>query len=249
LAQAHTHTLLVPRTATAAMQMSKIMYLLALFGAVQLQGCGGGEEEVDPTPDPHEGHEHEDVVVTVSSELTFDGMTEEQAKAIEPAIVTGIAATIEGVSDDDVTITGYSRRLSGRQLTSHGGDSVKIAFEIVVPEGVEASAVSGGITEAAADATAVLEAITAAVEADADLKKAFADLGGDLTAVTLTVAEPVVTETDKDEVPATEKPTEAPTTKKPTEKPTEAPTTAEPVNGTNSSRRLEFAFTTNELIA
>jgi len=232
------------------MQMSQLMYLLALFGAVQLQGCGGGEEEVDPTPDPHEGHDHdEDVVVTVSSELTFDGMTEEQAKAIEPAIVTGIAATIEGVSDDDVTITGYSRRLSGRQLTSHGGDSVKIAFEIVVPEGVEASAVSGGITEAAADATAVLEAITAAVEADADLKAAFADLGGDLSAVTLTVAEPVVKETPKEETPAETTPaptTKAPTTKAPT---TVAPTTAEPVNGTNSSRRLEFAFTTNELIA
>jgi len=227
------------------MQMSQLMYLLALFGAVQLQGCGGGEEEVDPTPDPHDDHDHDDHIVTVSSELTFDGMTEEQAKAIEPAIVTGIAATIEGVSDDDVTITGYSRRLSGRSLA----DSVKIAFEIVVPEGVEADAVSGGITEAAADATAVLEAITAAVEADADLKAAFADLGGDLSAVTLTVAEPVVKETPKEETPAptTKAPTTpAPTTKAPT---TVAPTTAEPVNGTNSSRRLEFAFTTNELIA
>merc|ERR1719269_165470 len=112
------------------MQMSKVMYLLALFGAITLQGCGGGGDEGE---EPDVVEPEEEVVVTVSSELTFEGMTEDQAKAIEPAIITGIAATIDGVSGDDIEITGYSRRLSGRQLTSHG-DSVKIAFTITVPE-------------------------------------------------------------------------------------------------------------------
>jgi hypothetical protein len=95
----------------------------------------------------------------------------------------------------------------------------------------------------------LLSAIVEAVKADADLLAALVEAGVDIDAVTVTVSEPEIvggpaTAAPATEAPATEKPTEAPATEAPTEKPTEAP-----VNGTNSSRRLEFAFTTNELIA
>merc|ERR1719440_2449001 len=106
---------------------------------------------------------------------------------------------------------------------------------------------SGMVSSMAADATDLLAAIVAAVEADETMSAALEALGGDLSAVTLTVAEPEIVEADDDHDDHDHDHTEPPVTEAPvTEAPvTDAPTEA-PVNGTNSTRRLEFAFTANE---
>jgi hypothetical protein len=225
------------------MQMSKL-YLLALFGLLssELQGCGGGDEEETPTD---EEPVVEEDAVTVTSTLTLEGVTVEQAELMSDAIVAGIAETLDGISVDDIELGAFARRLSGRRLAG-----VTVTFTVTVPEGMTPTALSDAVSEAAADPTALLSAIVEAVKADADLLAALVEAGVDIDAVTVTVSEPEIVGAAPTEAPATEAPaTKAPATEAPaTEKPTEAPTEA-PVNGTNSSRRLEFAFTTNELIA
>jgi len=240
------------------MQMSKVMYLLALFGAIpfQLQGCGGGDTETEEKKDvgTETTAKPTPTITKIQSALNFEGLTVDQAKAIEPAIKDGIVAGLTGVAASDVEITGFeavasARRLSDRRLDGH---ATKVNFEVTVPATMDAAVLETAVTAAAENTEsvkAIWDAIVAAVEASPELTSALSDAGITLTDlkanVKVTMDKPKVV---VEEVKPTDAPTDAPT-EAPTEAPTDAPTEA-PVNGTNTTgRRLEFAFTTNELIA
>merc|ERR1719359_21662 len=133
--------------------------------------------------------------MVVSATLSLDGLTEAAAKAIEPAIKGGLAAQ-SGVEESAVTITGYTA--TGRRLAqARRLAGVEVGFEIKVPKAQGEAMVA---TVSAMEPAALVTEIVAQVE-----KKGLADAleaaapGTDLSAVTVTISNPVLKEAPKGE--------------------------------------------------
>jgi len=156
------------------------------------------------SPAPTEANDGGSTTV-VRSALTLTGLTVEQAKAIEPAIVAGIAKSV-GVSEDAVEVTGYAASAAGRRLLlgRRLQAGVRADFQVAVAEGQDPTAVQQGVADAADSPSEMLADIKEAVEADDGVKDALAALGGSMDDVALEVEAPTVVQVAS--------PTPAPTT-------------------------------------
>jgi hypothetical protein len=151
--------------------------------------------------------------VYVKSSLTFSGMTKEQAMAIEHPIKIALGIHV-GALPKNVIILGYARRLSlGESLRrlavwggpqEYGGDhDVTIDFKVAVSE-EDANQVEADL--ATPSPNALLKTIAAVLYFHEDVVQSFADAGGSILDVTLTI-----NEVDVEDFSSTIAPTPAPT--------------------------------------
>jgi len=213
--------------------------ILLSTGAVQAPAMDAGDEDIDCPNSPGQarvgcpggGGEITVLVdqckldVYVKSALTFSGMTKEQAMAMEHAVQEGIAIHV-GALPQNVIILGYSRRLSFSGSIRRLGDilGVTIDFKVAVSEEM-ANEVEAEL--ATPSPNALLRTITAVLYFDEDVAQDFADAGGSILDVTLTI-----NEVDFEDFPTTAAPTEASLPPSTTADPT--PSSADPGTATEA---------------
>jgi len=152
-------------------------------------------------PEVEEEEDGGDAIMLISSAMTLDGLSVDAARAIEPAIIAGLADAA-GVDTDSLTITGYAAvTTEARRL----GAGTEVKYEIEVVGGNSADDVEAAVTRMASYpqvAAAVMTTIKAEVAASSQLTSALEAAGStldELDAVTATVAEPTVEEAEEED--------------------------------------------------